>query len=277
MFDFVVCLLPNLYIVELVAPHAQVFVHGEEGGYHRQEDAQEQDGAIYDQERLQVEQLHEARELVLQIEQGSRQHQDGQNGRDDAAHQVVIDEGAANEARRGSDQSHRVDQETLRVEQQADGVAYQHEGDDCQQGGQSEQDHAYALQVVVHHLHHVFAIEQLVDARVALDLLLDELQAVGVGIVGVQLHLDRGLQGVEAQEGLGALAQLFLQLLGGLLFRDVFGRLDVGQRVESLLHLHYVCLFLIVFQHDRERDVFFYIDGELVSKQPHQHDQPHQE
>ena len=87
---------------------------------------------------------------------------------------------------------------------------------------------------------------------VYVNFLFDMLQAVRVCIFGMQLHFDRCLQRIKAEESFRILTQFFFQFLRCLFFRYIFGRFDKRKRVQALLHPLDISFFLIVFQYNRK-------------------------
>ena len=172
-----------------------------------------------------------------------------------------------------------MNQEPSGIDTQAHRVVDERERDECQQDGQTQQYHVHPAQVLVHIVHQVLLIGHIRHFRVFLQLVDYPHQRVAVGIVRLQLELERGHEGVSPQKLRGVGTHGLRLLLQSLFLTDIVDVAGIGTVVEvatealGLVHAH------IVAQHHSHRQVLLHpcrqvsrcLHGENNDTQQHQH------
>ena len=96
--------------------------------------------------------------------------------------------------------------------------------------------------------------------------MLDDIEAVGVGVFGIEMHVYRRQQRIflVAEPLQEVLAEVVAQAADGLLLGDVFRRFHGGHSVKFLLQLDDAGLLDVAVHHNLETDVFAEMVGEFL-------------
>ena len=270
IYDFKI--LGTYLSVESVDVGMEVFPQGQPCGESTEQDTQQDDADEDADDEFIVlyegqfgDALHEA------IEQKG-QHGVGDQGAEEALRDAAADEGTTDVSRRGAHELHGAHEESFGVDAKAYRVAYQRNGDDEQHDAGHHQREADATHVLVDEADERLLVIDFLDVGVFQQLCLQRHDAVVVGPVGVEAHVDGGQQRVllVAEPLQEVLAEVFAEATYGLLLGDVFRRLHGGHSVEFALQLEDVGFLHVAVHHDFEADVFLEVVGEFMGMQHEQ-------
>ena len=103
----------KLYVIECIAAHFQVFVDRKECAQECDDDAKEEYGCRYDDDCFHVDDGNNLWLKLVEPINSTEDEQIGYGSRDDAEGESVCQERSAYEIPAGSDEFHRVDDESL--------------------------------------------------------------------------------------------------------------------------------------------------------------------
>ena len=157
------------------------------------------------------------------------------------------------------------------INAQAHRVADERERHKGQQHCQYQQDDAHTTQVGIYLVHQVFHIRQVAHPGILAQLLGNPLQRITVGIVGRQLNLQGGREGIKAQELRRVAPQLLDLLALSLLLTDIVDVMGIGAMIQVTTQQVRIVHRNTVFQHHRYCQILLHMGRQVACRQHEEH------
>ena len=166
--------------------------------------------------------------------------------------------------------------EAAGVDTEADGVVDERERHYCEQQRYRKQHDAYLGDVGIYAVYQVLLILHFTHFRIAFQLARDDLQRVGVGIVGIQRYFYRRKEGI----GVGKLARIGSERLDALaqclLLTYIVEAADVRPLLQSGAELTCLARRHVVLKHQCHHNILFNIRREVARSEHREHNQTQQ-